>query len=163
MSTLAGVAHRHPHTAYEGLKKSLQQEWSFVQRVTSGIGVAFQAVEDELRDSFLMSLFQGDTYQIPGRAITGLPANQAWIALPDPTQTAGANWTTSCVITGYLVAALRKTAEFMSGYHALLMGEGRAEIQQRYAKSEDTALGEARAAASKPYAQRMGRIHRAGV
>ena len=53
VSTLAGVAHRHPHTAYEDLKKSLQQEWSFVQSVTSGIGVAFQAVEDELWDTFL--------------------------------------------------------------------------------------------------------------
>ena len=39
-------------------------------------------------------------------AITDLTVKQSGIALPDPTQTAGANWTASCVITGNLVAAL---------------------------------------------------------
>ena len=31
VATLAGVERRHPQTAYEGLQKSPQQEWSFVQ------------------------------------------------------------------------------------------------------------------------------------
>ena len=57
--------------------------------------MSFQAVEDELRDTFLPALFQGGTYPIPGRAITGLPFKQAGIALPNPTQNMGANWTAS--------------------------------------------------------------------
>ena len=48
MSTLAGVACWHLHTAYAGLQKSLYQEWDFMQYVTPGIGMVFQPVEDEL-------------------------------------------------------------------------------------------------------------------
>ena len=69
--------------------------------------MAFQAVDDELWDTFLQALFWGGTSQIPGRTITGLPVKQAGIDLPNPTWTAGSNWTTSCVITGHLAAALR--------------------------------------------------------
>ena len=85
----------------------------------------FQAVEDDLLDTFLPELFQGAMYQIPGRAITGLLVKQAGIALPDPNQTAGVNWTASCIIIGHLFTALCGTAKFRLGYHALLMGEGR--------------------------------------
>ena len=99
-----------------------------MQHITPDIGTLFQPVEDELRDSFLPDLFKGATYQIPGRAVTGLPVKQARIALLGPTHTAGANWTASCVITGHLVAALHWKDEFRSGYHSLLMGEGRDEI-----------------------------------
>ena len=67
VATLAGVARRHPQTAYAGLQKSLQQEWAFVQSITLGIGMAFQEVEDELQDTFLLALFQGATSHIPGR------------------------------------------------------------------------------------------------
>ena len=48
VATLEGVAHWHLQTAYVGLQKSLQQEWAFVQHITPGIGMEFQAVEDEL-------------------------------------------------------------------------------------------------------------------
>ena len=95
MDTLARVARRNLKTAYVGLQKSLQQEWDFVKRITPDIGMAFQVVEDALRDILLPDLFQGDTEQIPGRSITGLPVKQVGIALPNPTRTTGANWTAS--------------------------------------------------------------------
>ena len=72
MATLAGMACRHPQTAYAVLQNSLQEEWSFVQRVTLDIGMAFQVVEDVLREIFLPALFQGAMTHIPGRAINGL-------------------------------------------------------------------------------------------
>ena len=71
------------------MQKSFHQEWAFVQHLTQDIGMAFQAVEDELWYTFLPSLFQGSTSQIPGSAITGLPVKQAGIDLPDPTRTVG--------------------------------------------------------------------------
>ena len=122
MATLTRVAFRRPQTIYAGLKKSFHQEWAFVQCVTPYIGVAFQVVEDALRDIFLPSLFQEFTTYIPGREITSLMVEQVKIALPNPTWTAGANWMSSCVITGHLIAALHGTAKFRSGDHALLIG-----------------------------------------
>ena len=138
---MAGVARRHPQTAYVGLQKYLQQEWDFVQSVTPGIWMVFQAVEDELRDTFLLDLFQGGTPKTPRRTIIVMPLKQAGIALPDPTKTAGAKWTAYRVITGNLVIALRGTAEFRLGEHTLLMGEGREEIRRQHVEAEEKALG----------------------
>ena len=55
------------------------------------IGMAFQEVDDALRDIFLPDLFQVAMSQILGREITGMPVKRARIALPEPTRTAGAN------------------------------------------------------------------------
>ena len=52
IATLAGVALKHPQSAYAGMQKSLQQEWAFVQRVTPGVGAAFGPVEEALRGFF---------------------------------------------------------------------------------------------------------------
>ena len=93
-----------------------------MQRVTMDIGMAFQGVEDELQEIFFPSLFQGAMGNIPGKAINGLLVKHTEIALSDPTRTVGENCKASYVITGYLVAALHRTAEFRSGYYALLMG-----------------------------------------
>ena len=59
MKTLAGVARKHPQSAYAGLQKSLQQEWAFLQRVTPGIDNAFRPVEEEIAKAFLPELFVG--------------------------------------------------------------------------------------------------------
>ena len=163
MATLDEVTRRHPQTVYAGLQKYLHQECSFVQRVTPYIGMAFQVVEDVLWDIFLPAIFQVATAQIPGRAITGLPVKQAGIALHKPTWDAGENCTASCIITGHLVAALRRTAEFRSGNHALIMWEGREDMQHRHVEEAETDLVEARAASSNPDAQRLGRIQRTGA
>ena len=54
----------------------------------------------------------------------------------------------SCVITGHLVAALCRTADFRSEDNDLLMRGDRAEIRRWHAEASDTALGEAWVAAS---------------
>ena len=59
VKALAGVAHKQPQYAYAGLQKSLQQEWSFVQRVTPGAGEAFGPVEEALREIFVPALLEG--------------------------------------------------------------------------------------------------------
>ena len=56
---MAGVARKHPQSAYAGLQKSLQQEWAFVQRVTPGTGEEFGPVEEEIAKVFLLALFEG--------------------------------------------------------------------------------------------------------
>ena len=53
------VLFRHPQTAYAGLKKSLQKEWYFFQRVTPDIGESFLPVEKDMEKSFLPALFRG--------------------------------------------------------------------------------------------------------
>ena len=122
-----------------------------------------QAHRGSAAQNVLPDLFKGDTYQIPREVVTNMPINQAGVDLQHSTQINGANWTVSCVITGNLVIALRGTAEFWSGDHTLLMGEGMDAIRWRHAEAAETALGEARAAAFTEDACWMGRIMRVGV
>ena len=49
VKTLSGVARKHLQSAYAGLQKSLQQEWAFVQRVTSRVSNSFGPVETALK------------------------------------------------------------------------------------------------------------------
>ena len=72
VGTLAGVARKHPRSAYARLKKSLQQEWEFVQRVTLGIGDAFSPLEKALWETFLPALFEGLGDGAPGIGVTRL-------------------------------------------------------------------------------------------
>ena len=57
VSILAGVALKHPQSAYAGLQNSLQHELAFVQRVTPGVGEAFGPVEEALQEFFVPALF----------------------------------------------------------------------------------------------------------
>ena len=81
--TLAGMARRHPQTAYAGLQKSLQQESAFTQCVTPGIRMEFQEVEDELRYIFLRSLFQG-LVPDPREGDHRSPSQAGWYCPPQP-------------------------------------------------------------------------------
>ena len=70
---LAGVAHKHPQSAYAGLQKSLQQELAFVQRVTPGVGDAFSPVEEALKEIFVLALYEGLREGVPEHGIIRLP------------------------------------------------------------------------------------------
>ena len=140
IATLAGVALKHPQSAYAGLQKSLQQEWAFVQRVTPGVGAAFSPVEEALREVFLPALFRELTEGLPTRENTRLPIKQAGLAIPDPVLTAPENWTASCVITGHLVAALRGQTTFRTADHTDCLMGGRLAVRHRGELREEAAL-----------------------
>ena len=96
-----------------------------MQRVTPGVGAAFAPVEEALQEVFLPDLFRGLTEGLLTRENTRLPVKQAGLDIPDPVLTAPENWTSSCVITGHLVAALRGQTTFRTDDHtACLRGAG---------------------------------------
>ena len=140
MNVLAGVAHKQLQSAYAGLKKSLQQEWAFVQRVTPGVGEAFDPVEEAFWEIFVLVLFRGLKEGFPARKNTRLTVKQAGLALPDPVQTAPENWTASYVITGHLVESLRGQVEFWTADHSACLWEGRLSVRQRGEKRSEEAL-----------------------
>ena len=104
---LSGVTFKHPQSSYAGLQKSLQQEWVFVQRVTLDIRDAFGPVEQALRDAFIPALLQGLGEGTPGRGSHPPARETGGPGPPVPKKMATDNCTASCVITGYLVTALR--------------------------------------------------------
>ena len=52
------------------------------------------------------------------------------------------NWAVSCVITGHLVAEIRRQEEFMTTDHAAFLREGREEMRKRNARWSEEALVE---------------------
>ena len=99
MEVMYGVARRHPQTAYAGLKKSLQQEWDFFQRVNPGIRDNFCPSKEDIQHSFLLDLLRGETSNLPAWGVSHLQVNQAGIALPNPTLSVAYKQMASCVIT----------------------------------------------------------------
>ena len=83
VGTLAGVAHKHPQSAYIRLQKLPQQEWAFVQQVNPDIGYAFGTVNKVLQETFLPALFEGLGKGAPGRGVNRLPVKHARLALPE--------------------------------------------------------------------------------
>ena len=92
VKTLSRVDRKYLQSAYAGLQKSLQQEWTFLQKVTPDIGDNFGPVEQALRDTLIPALFQGLGEGKQGRGVTCLSLKQAVLALPDPTKTAPEKW-----------------------------------------------------------------------
>ena len=129
--TLAGVACKHPQSAYVGLQKALQQEWAFVQRVTPGIGDAFGPVEEEIKTPFIPEIFRGVGDRAPGREITRLPVKQAGLALLDSTRKAADNLQASCDVTEHLVSALRGQVTFGTADHAACLWDVRAAVRRK--------------------------------
>jgi hypothetical protein len=54
---LSLVANCYLQLAYQGLQKSLQQEWQFLKHVTNGLGGVFHRVAEALSTRFLHALF----------------------------------------------------------------------------------------------------------
>ena len=103
------MASWHPHSAYAGLQKSLQQEWRCNQRVVDDVGDHFAPVEKAIRDKFLPASLFGepelkDDYRRP---LSALPVKYSGLAISDPTLTAAHNHKTSSLVCGHLVQAMR--------------------------------------------------------
>ena len=56
MTSLGKRVKYFPQTAYPGLVKSLQNEWTYHQRVTSGNGRLYNSFEKAIREDFLPAL-----------------------------------------------------------------------------------------------------------
>ena len=134
-----------------------------MQQVTPGIRDAFVPVEESMRETFLLSLFQGLVEGAPGRGFTRLPVKQARLALPYPTMTDPEKWTASSVVTGHLVTALRGQEEFRTTDHSDCLQEGWMAMRKRSVLMAEKALAETIAGAPVQGARRLQQETNTGV
>jgi hypothetical protein len=101
------VAEQYLQAAYAGLQKSLQQEWQFLQRVMDSPGFEFKIMEQAMHREFLTALLGDELVadNLP-RQLACLPVKKVGPAIPNPTTTAGSNWTGSMVMCGHLIVAI---------------------------------------------------------
>ena len=134
-----------------------------MQRMTPGVGEAFDPVEEAFWEIFVLALFRGLKEGFPARKNTRLTVKQAGLALPDPVQTAPENWTASYVITGHLVESLRGQVEFWTADHSACLWEGRLSVRQRGEKRSEEALTVALEGAPVLQARQMRRAEKTGA
>ena len=116
-----------------------------------------------MQETFLPALFQGLGEGAPARGVTRLPVKQAGLALLDPTKTDSENWTTSCVITGHLVVALRGKEEFRTADHLACLGEGRTAVRKRSVLLAEEALAKTIAGGAFQGARQLQRATNTGA
>ena len=108
VKTLAKVATRYPQTAYAGLVKSLQTEWTYLQRVVPDIATHFNPIEDAIATDFLPALFDSEA---PDRALTRLPVRLAGLGIPDPLLHSQRNFMISRGMTEEISSSLKSGEE----------------------------------------------------
>ena len=134
-----------------------------MQRVTPGVRDSFGPVEDALKETFVLVLFKGLREGVPERGVTCLPVKQAGLALPDPSQTAPENCTTSCVVTGHLVSELRGQVEFRMADHSACLQEGRTAVRSHGQIRAEEALTSAREGGPVLHTHRLRRAAKTGA
>ena len=100
------VAKRFPQTAYAGLSKSLQSEWTYLQRVVPDIAEAFAPIEDAIATEFLPALF-GNANGVPERKLLALPVRFAGLGVPNPVSSATSHFNLSVEMTEAVTSSLK--------------------------------------------------------
>ena len=106
MKALGKIATRFPQTAYAGLVKALQNEWKYLQRVTTGSGSLYAPIEKAITKVFLPAVLGQATIGQTMRKQTALAVKRAGLGIPNPTTTTGDNYSASVNCSKLLVESL---------------------------------------------------------
>ena len=71
VKALGRISTRFPQTAYAGLVKALQNEWTYLQRVTTGSGSLYAPIEKAITENFLPALLGQATIDHSGSQTGG--------------------------------------------------------------------------------------------
>ena len=85
MGVLAEAAELYPQAAFAALSKSLQFQWSYMQRVVPNWESCFEILRNALNDIFWPALFQG-TVSDSEKKLFSLPARHGGLEIRDPYQ-----------------------------------------------------------------------------
>ena len=102
---LAKAAEHYPQAAYAALSKSMQFEWSFLQRVIPNCGAAsFLCLLDQINAILWPAILDGDVSASELSLFT-LPAHLGGMGIKDPVGSAGIAFSTSRTCTKKIVDA----------------------------------------------------------
>jgi hypothetical protein len=113
------ASEKYSHSAYTGYTKSLQHQWTFLQRVVPNIDDMFQPLEDMINSSFIPALFGTSTQESVDdlRPLLALPVKLAGLAVPNPVSTCAGNYQNSTVMSSHLLLAVQEKIPFSFQAH----------------------------------------------
>ena len=105
------VAELQPQLAYSALIRSVQCQWTYLQRVTPDRRPFLDTLESTISGQLLLAIL-GSEVSFSDRVMFSLPTRMGGLNVLDPTVTSCANYTTSRRLTGPIVNALKQISSF---------------------------------------------------
>ncbi len=113
MQKLEGAAKRYPQEVHQVLTKSLQSEWTFLQRVVPDLGERCAPIKEAITQHFLPHMFSLAAPLTAGETQAMLRlAKWGGLGIRDPGKTAEAGFQTAKEATAHLAGAIRKGEGF---------------------------------------------------
>ena len=103
---------KNPQAAFTGLSKSLQHQWTYLQRVIPDIGPLFAPLEEAISSLFLPAIFGDDVIDPTIRDITSLPVKFCGLGIPNPVSSSPSNLQNSQVSCSLLIQAVQCESVF---------------------------------------------------
>ena len=118
MARLTSASVDYPQTVFTSFTKSLQSEWSFVQRVLLGYETGFSLIKEAIRNEFLPTSFSIYLSE-QGKDSLCRPTHFAGLGIFDPVQTARWQYENSRAATDSISIALKSGNNLdLDSYHA---------------------------------------------
>ena len=111
LDVLSDIAVTQPQAAYLTCTKSLQNEWTFLQRVTPDCQCLFSDLETVISNSFIPTLF-GQECSTNDRSLFSLPLRLGGLNIRNPTTTASTHYSASRSATAVLTDAITCSTPF---------------------------------------------------
>ena len=123
----AWAAEKQPQAVYAAMAKSLQFEWSFVQRIIPNCESSFALLQDKINTTFWPAVYGTDISQQELCLFT-LPARMGGMGVNDPVETARTAFITSRACTDVTVAAIKGKGDFSVYDHLQQMTQAKKEM-----------------------------------
>jgi hypothetical protein len=161
---LARVARRFPQMAYAGLVKSLQTEWTYLQRIVPGSDALFGPIEEAIAGIFLPALLGESEAGVQTlRRQLALSVRTAGLGIPDPRECARGNFDGSRQITRTLTASLLAREALHTEGYRLEAGKCRRLLRLTRVGEGEVLLSEIKSAASQMAVCRIERAKLTGA
>jgi len=154
---LAKAAEKYPQSSYCAMTRSLINELQYVQRTIPGIGPAFAAFDDVLKEDFIPALFgepkeallnavsdgrTSNRNNDPRLRLAPLPVKMGGLAISYPLKTASHNFLTSTLTSSHLQGAILGTHQFCFLDHMKGMKDNHEKTQLKLEKEYKSTLKE---------------------
>jgi hypothetical protein len=136
---LAQVAASQPQAAFAALTKSLQFEWSFLQRVIPDCDHLFEPLETAIKDDFLPAVLGQELSELD-RTLFSLPARMGGLGMRNPMQTASQAHITSKRATKVISEAIQKKTRYSGAEHKQQLQLTRSALNAEQKATDTTVL-----------------------
>lgn len=110
---LSTAAKEYPQAAHAVMSKSLQFEWSFIQRVIQTDDDIYKPIKDAIQKKFFQEVLNRTTTDTENE-LFHLPARLGGLGIKDPVASNGSSYNTSVEAVSFLVESLKNENEFNS-------------------------------------------------